>query len=198
MNKSPTDHVVWQESSDNTALKYFRSPQNNPKVLWLTGLSGAGKSTLASALQKRLLMQGFYAFILDGDNVRHGLCRDLGFSKEDRNENIRRVAEVAKLYGSAGISAICSFISPAEENRNLARKIIGTNFVEIYLDCALETCEMRDVKGLYKKARKGEIVNFTGVGDVYEPPVSPDLILKTDVYSVDICVNQVIDYLFNE
>jgi adenylyl-sulfate kinase len=150
-------------------------------VLWFTGLSGSGKSTLANVLDKRLYDQGIRTYLLDGDNVRQGLNRDLGFSKAGRTENIRRVAEVAKLFLETGMIVIVAFISPYQIDRQLARDIIGTeNFLEIYVQCSLEECERRDPKGLYVKARRGEIANFTGITDPYEGPENPEIIVRTE------------------
>ena len=150
------------------------------KVFWFTGLSGSGKTTLARALEQKLHRQGYLTVLLDGDNIRAGLCRDLGFSDKDRTENIRRVAETAKLFLNGGVIVLTAFISPTRKIRSLAREIIGTeNFLEIFVDCSLEKCMERDVKGLYNKARKGMIRQFTGVGAIYEPPLRPALHLVT-------------------
>lgn len=155
------------------------------KVLWLTGLSGAGKSTLAAALERRLFEEGFFAQVLDGDNIRTGLNANLGFSEEDRAENIRRIAEVAKLYLHSGIITICSFISPTRKIRQLARNIIGEkDFYEIFVHAPLNVCESRDVKGLYAKARRGEIKQFTGIDAPYEPPEKPFCTIDTTKLSV--------------
>lgn len=154
---------------------------NRGAVLWYTGLSGAGKSTLSSALDKRLYDLGIRTYLLDGDNIRQGLNQDLGYSKADRTENIRRIAEVAKLFLETGIIVIVAFISPYQHDRELAREIIGTeNFLEIYVQCSLEECERRDPKGLYIKARRGEIAHFTGVTDPYERPENPEIIVRTE------------------
>lgn len=148
------------------------------KVIWFTGLSGSGKSTLANALEEALHQKNYRTFILDGDNIRHGLNKDLGFSNQDRVENIRRIAEVAKLMMDAGLVVITAFISPFEEDRRLAKALIGSkNFLEVYLDTPLEICEGRDIKGLYKKARLGQLKNMTGIDSPYEVPVSPDIII---------------------
>lgn len=152
------------------------------KVIWLYGLSGSGKSTLATALEGRLFAEGFVTTHLDGDNVRDGLNRGLGFSDADREENIRRVAEVSKLFLQSGIICINSFITPKESFRELARSIIGAeNLLEIYVECSFETCRQRDVKGLYKKAATGAVANFTGKESAFEPPAKPDLILTTEI-----------------
>ncbi len=163
------------------------------KVIWLTGLSGSGKSTIGLALEKRLFQENFVAQLLDGDNIRSGINKNLGFSEEDRRENIRRIAEIAKLYLSSGIITINSFISPTAETRNIAKEIVGeADFLEIYINAPMATCESRDVKGLYKKARAGEIQGFTGVNQAYEEPENPALELRTDLLSVD----EAVDILF--
>lgn len=150
------------------------------KVLWFTGLSGSGKSTIAQSLERELHNRGYFAQVLDGDNIRSGINNNLGFSIEDRQENIRRISEVAKLYLNSGIITICSFISPTREIRNMAAEIVGQeDFLEIFVNTPLELCEERDVKGLYKKARAGEIKGFTGIDSPYEAPENPFLNLKT-------------------
>lgn len=166
------------------------------KVIWLTGLSGSGKSTIGLALEKRLFQENFIAQLLDGDNIRSGINKNLGFSEEDRKENIRRIAEIAKLYLSSGIITINSFISPTAETRNLAKEIVGeSDFLEIYINAPMSTCESRDVKGLYKKARAGEIQGFTGVNQAYEEPENPALELRTDLLSVDEAVEILFTFL---
>jgi adenylylsulfate kinase len=166
------------------------------KVIWLTGLSGSGKSTIGLALEKRLYQENFVAQLLDGDNIRSGINKNLGFSEEDRKENIRRIAEIAKLYLSSGIITINSFISPTAETRNIAKEIVGdADFLEIYINAPMATCESRDVKGLYKKARAGEIQGFTGVNQAYEEPENPALELRTDVLSVDEAVDKLFTFL---
>jgi adenylylsulfate kinase len=166
------------------------------KVLWFTGLSGSGKSTVAEHLERRLHNEGFFAQVLDGDNIRSGINNNLGFSAEDRRENIRRIAEVARLYLNSGVLTLNSFISPTREIRAMARAIIGADdFVEIYINAPLEVCEKRDVKGLYKKARAGEIKGFTGIDAPYEPPLSPALEIRTHEQSLEASVNQVYDFI---
>ena len=166
------------------------------KVIWLTGLSGSGKSTIGLALEKRLYQEYFVAQLLDGDNIRSGINKNLGFSEDDRKENIRRIAEIAKLYLSSGIITINSFISPTAETRNIAKEIVGdADFLEIYINAPMATCESRDVKGLYKKARAGEIQGFTGVNQAYEEPENPALELRTDVLSVDEAVDKLFTFL---
>jgi adenylylsulfate kinase len=165
--------------------------QQRGMVFWFTGLSGSGKSTLAKGLERKLHHKGYLTKLLDGDNVRNGLNQNLSFSEEDREENIRRVAEVAKLFLNTGVITICSFISPSEKMRQLAREIIGSeNFYEIYVKCSLEVCEKRDPKGLYRKVRKGEIQNFTGIHSEYEEPLSPSFIIKTDNKTVRRTIRQ--------
>jgi bifunctional enzyme CysN/CysC len=167
-----------------------------PVTLWLTGLSGSGKSTLAYTLEKRLIEEGRANFVLDGDNVRQGLNRDLGFSPEDRCENIRRVAEVARLFNEAGLIVITSFISPFARDRLSAREIISEGrFIEVFVDTSLEVCEQRDPKGLYAKARAGEIPEFTGISSPYEPPADPEIHLNTAALSVNECVDAVMAHL---
>ena len=166
------------------------------KVIWLTGLSGSGKSTIGLALEKRLFQENFVAQLLDGDNIRSGINKNLGFSEEDRKENIRRIAEIAKLYLSSGIITINSFISPTAETRNIAKEIVGdADFLEIYINAPMATCEARDVKGLYKKARAGEIQGFTGVNQAYEEPENPALELRTDLLGVDEAVDKLFTFL---
>lgn len=158
-------------------------------VIWLTGLSGSGKSTLANALEQKLVEKGRHTMLLDGDNVRFGLNKDLGFSKEDRVENIRRIAETAKLMNDAGLIVLTSFISPYREDRLAARKIIGDAFIEVYVSTPLEECERRDVKGLYQAARKGQIAEFTGVTSQYEPPQHPEVTVDTSKAQIADSVN---------
>jgi len=167
-------------------------------VLWFTGLSGSGKSTIANLVQYELVKRKVQAQVLDGDNIRGGLNKDLGFSNDERKENIRRVAEVARLFANAGVLTICSFISPTEEIRKMAKEIIGKEyFVEVFIDTPLEVCEKRDPKGLYKKARAGEIKKFTGISSPYEPPKKPHLVIKPAELTLDQCVRKVIDYIFD-
>ncbi|MCL2647545.1 MAG: adenylyl-sulfate kinase [Phycisphaerales bacterium] len=171
-----------------------------PAIVWLTGLSGSGKSTLAMALEKPLVERGHLAFVLDGDNVRHGLNKNLGFSDADRRENIRRVGEVAKLFLSAGVMPITSFISPFRADRESVRALVGPReFIEIFVDAPIEVCEQRDPKGLYKKARAalaaGKGLQFTGIDSPYEPPRKPEIHLRTDLMAVEQCVKTVLAYL---
>lgn len=186
MNKtiSPITHQSLTQYTDKKNLL-----KQKGKVLWFTGLSGSGKSTIAIHLEKKLLDEGVLCKVLDGDNLRAGLNKNLGFTEEDRIENIRRTAEVAKLFSEIGVLVIVSFITPTQAMRDMARNIIGEEyFAEVYINSSLETCEQRDVKGLYQKARKGEILNFTGVTAVYEVPEKPDSLIETDRYSITDCV----------
>ncbi len=163
-------------------------------TLWLTGLSGSGKSTVARALEAELVSRGAHAYVLDGDNVRHGLNRDLGFAPEDRAENIRRVGEVARLFADAGVICITAFISPYQADRDRVRALHDTlSFREVFIDTPLEVCEARDPKGLYKKARSGEIGNFTGISAPYEAPQNAEIVVHTDQHTLQECVAQIID-----
>ena len=167
-----------------------------PKVLWFTGLSGSGKSTLADALQLELFKRKKLTYMLDGDNIRMGLNQDLTFSDDDRIENIRRIAEVSKLFLDAGIYTLCSFISPFHSERQKAKSIIGaSNFIEIFVNASLDVCESRDVKGLYKRARTGEIKKFTGIDSPYEAPINPDIEINTSETTISDGVNKILTYL---
>lgn len=166
------------------------------RVVWFTGLSGSGKSTIAVEVEKQLMAAGRLVYRLDGDNVRHGLNGDLGFSIADRDENIRRIAEVAALFADAGVITLVSFISPFRKMRQLARQKAGKDrFVEVYVYADIDTCASRDPKGLYQKARKGEINNFTGISSPYEEPLKPELVLDTTAYDVSTCAQQVLEFL---
>ncbi len=165
-------------------------------IIWLTGYSGAGKTTLGTGLTRKLYELGFLVYMLDGDQVRQGLNSDLGFSSEDRGENIRRIGEVAKLFADAGLLAVVAFISPFREGRDRVRAGMQKNrFVEVFVDCSLEVCEARDSKGLYKKARSGDLKDFTGISSPYESPLSPEVHLQTDEMGVDECVNKIIGHM---
>lgn len=169
------------------------------KVIWMIGLSGSGKSTLARALENTLFEKGFLTKLLDGDNLRSGLNKNLGFSAEDRVENIRRAAEAANLFAQCGIVTIASFISPSHEIQHMARKIIGNdNYFEVYVNCSLEECEKRDTKGLYAKARAGEIQDFTGVNAPFEEPENPSLILHTDIESIEDSLDKMVKSILKE
>ncbi|GGH76540.1 adenylylsulfate kinase [Pullulanibacillus pueri] len=188
-------NIVWH---DGQVSKQDRQALNGHKsaVLWFTGLSGAGKSTVAVEVEKLLHKMGIRTYILDGDNIRHGLNKNLGFSPEDRKENIRRIGEVSKLFVDAGLFTLTAFISPYQEDRDLVRDILGEKeFIEIYVKCDLEECEKRDPKGLYAKARKGEIKNFTGIDAPYEAPEKPELVVENDRQTIGESAQQVIDYL---
>lgn len=165
-------------------------------VIWFTGLSGSGKTTLSDALEQELYQRGFKTYILDGDKIRNGLCKDLGFSEYDRAENIRRVGEVAHLMMDAGLIVLSAFISPFESDRNLVREMIGANnLVRVFVDCPLEVCEQRDVKGLYKKARAGEIKTFTGISSPFETPEESELVLKTAEKSKEELVGMILEFI---
>ena len=192
---SASPHVIWH---DPTITRTIRESQNGHRgaIIWLTGLSGAGKSTLAHAVEDTLHQMGCRTFVMDGDNVRHGLCGDLGFSRQDRKENIRRVGEVAKLFVEAGVIVLTAFISPYREDRDRVRGMVEHgDFIEIYCDCPVEICESRDVKGLYKKARNGQISEFTGISSPYEPPINPELTVSTAAQDVEASVKEVIGAL---
>ena len=190
-----TANTVWHTA---TIRRENRQQQNGHRsaVLWFTGLSGAGKSTLAHAVEERLHQRGCRTYVLDGDNVRHGLCGDLGFSAADRTENIRRIGEVAKLMIDAGVIALTAFISPFRADRERVRgMVMHGEFIEIYCHCPVEVCETRDVKGLYQRARAGEVKEFTGISSPYEAPLKPELTVDTATQPLDACVTQVLDYL---
>ena len=191
----PAERVVWHPGQV-TGAERAQLLKQRPATLWLTGLSGAGKSTIACALERRLLDIGHAAFVLDGDNVRHGLNRDLGFSPQDRAENIRRIAEVARLLNDAGLIVITAFISPYRADREMARQIIGSaEFREVHVNTPMATCEERDPKGLYKLARAGELPAFTGISAPYEPPLDPACSLDTTIQGIDACVDQLMGLL---
>lgn len=186
--------LFWQ-NFDLTRDVRARNMGQNPVTIWFTGLSGSGKSTLANALEKRLYAMGKYTMLLDGDNIRLGLNRDLGFSEKDRIENIRRIAHVAKLLNDSGVIVMTAFISPFHRDRENARKIIGSSFIEVYVNTSLAECERRDTKQLYQKARKGEISDFTGISSPYEEPVNPDITIDTTNKTVEECVNDILEKL---
>jgi len=179
------------KKEDRQKLKGHKSA-----ILWFTGLSGSGKSTIAHAVEEKLHQMGVHTYVLDGDNIRTGLNKDLGFTPEDRKENIRRIGEVSKLFVDAGIIVLSAFISPYREDREFVRKIVNDNeFIEIYVKCPIEVCEKRDVKGLYKKARQGLIKNFTGIDDPYEEPENPEIIIETNKETIEESVEKIINYL---
>ncbi len=182
--KNQNIHPVFNQILNRTDKEKLLNQRS--KVIWMTGLSGAGKTTIARNIELELNKRGYLVQILDGDNIRTGLNNDLGFSEEDRYENIRRIAEVSKLFLNCGIICINSFISPTEEIRKMAKNIIGEdNFIEVYVNAPVEVCEQRDVKGLYKKAREGKIKNFTGIDAPFEEPESPDIEIRTDQLSIE-------------
>lgn len=190
-----TENIVWHQSR---VTKSARSEQKRqqPCILWFTGLSGSGKSTLANALEQKLFELNHHTYLLDGDNVRHGLNKDLGFSNEDRVENIRRIGELSALFVDSGLLVLAAFISPFRAERRMVRDLVQPNeFIEVHVATPLTTCEQRDPKGLYRKARAGEIRNFTGIDSDYEVPLNPEVVIDTSVMSVDESVNKIIDYL---
>ncbi len=189
------DNIVWHDHKITRAERSVNKNQK-PCLLWFTGLSGSGKSTIANALDVALHKRGYHTFLLDGDNVRHGLCSDLGFSDDDREENIRRVGEVCKLFADAGLIVMSAFISPFTSDRRMVRKLFPAGeFIEVFMDTPLATCEERDPKGLYQKARSGQIKHFTGIDSPYEVPSHPELRLDTSTMSVEECVDTLIAYL---
>ncbi len=196
VSTAPKDeNIVWHQ---HVIDKQFRAKIKNqsPAVLWFTGLSGSGKSTVAGALENRLAELGYHTYLLDGDNVRHGLCADLGFSESDRRENIRRIGELTKLMADAGLIVLSAFISPHRSERKMVRDLLPEGeFLEVFVNTPLEVCEQRDPKGLYKKARAGEIKNFTGIDSAYEAPLEPEIDLPSGSKSVDQLVEQCIQEL---
>lgn len=190
-----SEDIVWHTTQLSKQDRAFQKRQK-PCVLWFTGLSASGKSTISNALEQKLFELGHHTYLLDGDNVRHGLNKDLGFSDEDRIENIRRIGEMAKLFADAGLIVLTAFISPFRSDRQMVRDLVETNeFVEIHMATPLSVCEQRDPKGLYKKAREGQIKNFTGIDSVYEAPESAEITLNTAENDIESCVDIVIDYL---
>lgn len=195
MKTERSNNVVWHHSA---VMRRDRERQSGHRsaVLWFTGLSNSGKSTIAHAVEERLFQLGCRTFVFDGDNVRHGLCSDLGFSKEDRVENIRRIGEMAKLFTEAGVIGITAFISPFRSERERVRRLFDKgDFIEIFCRCPLEVCEQRDIKGHYRRARAGEIKEFTGVSSPYEEPLNPELVLDTAFTSVEENVDVVVSFL---
>lgn len=193
MEKKSTN-VVWHNMNVTRENRETLLKQKGI-LLWFTGLSGSGKSTVASALEKRLHTLGKLTYALDGDNVRHGLNSDLGFSDQDRIENIRRIGEVSKLFVDAGIITIATFVSPFRDDRQKVRELLRDDFVEVYVHCPLEVCEQRDPKGIYIKARAGEIKHFTGIDSPYEEPLNPEITVSTHINTLEECVDKVIAYL---
>ncbi|WP_244943738.1 adenylyl-sulfate kinase [Vibrio algivorus] len=194
-NKQAEHDVVWHNTSVTQAERAQLKKQQ-PVVLWFTGLSGSGKSTIANAVERKLWLSGQHTYLLDGDNVRHGLNKDLGFSDEARVENIRRIGEVAKLFADAGNIVLTAFISPFQSDRDQVRNLLSQGqFLEVFIDTPLEVCEARDPKGLYKKARAGEIKHFTGIDSEYQAPKSPDLHIETSSKSVEQCAEEIVQRL---
>ncbi|EDW23513.1 adenylyl-sulfate kinase [Bacillus sp. FSL K6-4563] len=189
------EHIVWHDSSI-TKKEYQQKNNHKSGIIWLTGLSGSGKSTIANAAARELFEQGYQVTVLDGDNVRHGLNKDLGFSDDDRKENIRRIGEVAKLFVEQGTIVITAFISPFQEDRRIVRQLVEAGeFHEVFVKCDLNVCEERDPKGLYKKARNGEIPFFTGIDSPYEEPAAPELVLDTGELSREESKQRLVDYV---
>ncbi len=186
------ENIVWHQQLD----KKYRQLKINQKgsVIWLTGLSGSGKSTIGRIIEKKLIDKGIMAYLLDGDNIRHGLCSDLGFSEEDRSENIRRIAEVAALFEDSGVTVLVSAITPFEKMRNLAR-IKSKKFILVYVKADIDTCVKRDPKGLYKKALNGEILGYTGIDSPFEEPLDYNYLLDTEKFSIDECADKLMEYL---
>ena len=196
--KKSGKNIKWHNLTiDRNKLEKMRGHKG--MVIWFTGLSGSGKSTLANAVNEVLHLDELSTYVLDGDNIRHGLCKDLGFSDEDREENIRRIGEVANLFMNAGIITITAFVSPFINDRNTVRKIIGSkDFIEVYCSADIDVCESRDTKGLYKKARLGEIKEFTGISSPYEAPVNPEIVVDTGTLNLNDSVEEVINYLIEQ
>lgn len=196
-NKNKSSNIIWHNASIDR-LKRENLNKHKGAILWFTGLSGSGKSTLAHTVEEKLYAMGCRTYVLDGDNVRHGLCGDLGFSEADRKENIRRVGNIAKLFLDAGIIVLTAFISPYREDRQIARNLVATgDFHEIFCNSSVDVCESRDVKGLYKKAREGLIEEFTGISSPYETPDKPDMEIATDTLSLEDSANILVNYLAN-
>ena len=188
-------NIVWHDTKI-TKEKRAKFTNQKPCILWFTGLSGSGKSTIANAVEEKLYNNKNFTYLLDGDNIRHGLNKDLGFSEEDRVENIRRIGEVAKLFVDAGLIVLTAFISPFRKDRDFVRSLVeGGEFIEIFVDTPIEECEKRDPKGLYKKARNGEIKNFTGIDSPYEPPVNPEIHIKTTEINPKEAADIIIKYI---
>lgn len=195
MKEDTKDNIVWHEHPVDKSIRSFMKKQR-PCLLWFTGLSGSGKSTIAGAVESKLAERLQHTYLMDGDNVRHGLCGDLAFSEDDRNENIRRVGEVSNLMVDAGLIVLTAFISPFKVNREVVRGMLKEGeFIEVFIDTPISECERRDPKGLYKKARAGEIKDFTGIDSPYESPENPEITIKNINISIDDAANEVIEYL---
>lgn len=191
-------NIVWHEASISKEQRREKN-KHHSFILWFTGLSASGKSSIANAVAQKLFEQGNQSFVLDGDNIRHGLNKNLGFDEESRKENIRRIGEVSKLFVESGQIVLTAFISPYREDRNVVRALVEDNeFIEVYVQCSVEECERRDPKGLYNKARKGEIPNFTGISAPYEAPANPELVVDSEKFSIEDCANQIIEFLVDK
>ncbi|MEL3962141.1 adenylyl-sulfate kinase [Lysinibacillus endophyticus] len=191
-------NIVWHEASISKEQRREKN-KHHSFILWFTGLSASGKSSIANAVAQKLFEQGNQSFVLDGDNIRHGLNKNLGFDEESRKENIRRIGEVSKLFVESGQIVLTAFISPYREDRNVVRALVEDNeFIEVYVQCSVEECERRDPKGLYNKARKGEIPNFTGISAPYEAPANPELVVDSEKFSIEDCANQIIGFLVDK
>lgn len=198
MAEQKATNITWHQSEINQAAREELLQQKGC-VIWFTGLSGSGKSTVANQVATNLHQSGRMTYVLDGDNIRHGLNKNLGFSPQDRQENIRRIGEVAKLFADAGLITTTAFISPYRQDRDEVRNILPSGrFVEVFVDCPLEVCESRDPKGLYKKARAGELKGFTGIDAPYEAPNNAELVVNTDDLDLSACTQKVIDYLLKQ
>lgn len=194
-NNKHDENIIWH-NQNITKERRFSLLKQKPCVIWFTGLSGSGKSTIANAVEVELFKREIKTYLLDGDNVRHGLNKDLGFSEIDRIENIRRIGEVSKLFVDSGLIVLTAFISPFKSDRQIAKSLVKYDeFIEVFVDSSLDVCESRDPKGLYKKAREGAIKNFTGISSPYELPEEPQIHIKTDKYSVSECTDIIISYL---
>ncbi len=195
---SQDENIVWHKHSVGK-LRRAQTKSQTPCVIWFTGLSGSGKSTIANLLEQELVKLGKHSYLLDGDNIRHGLCGDLAFSNKDRVENIRRISELAKLFIDAGLIVISAFISPFKTDRDFARGLLEKGeFIEVFVDASLDVCEKRDPKGLYKKARRGQIKDFTGIDSEYQSPLNSEIIINSESMQPEQAVQKIIQYLFEQ